>query len=99
MTDLRNDHKPVRHTGRRLAIRRHAQRRHFQFYSRLANSTFVQSLASSPIRWRAEHWVVGGVALLLVALVGIVLPTWANATRHDPAPLPRGADRPHHPDR
>ena len=87
MTDLRNDHKPVRHTGRRLAIRRHAQRRHFQFYSRLANSTFVQSLASSPIRWRAEHWVVGGVALLLVALVGIVLPTWANATRHDPAPL------------
>lgn len=87
MTDPRNDHKPVRHTGRRLAIRRHAQRRHFQFYSRLANSTFVQNLTSSPIRWRAEHWVLGGVALLLVALVGIVLPTWANATRHDPAPL------------
>ena len=30
--------------------------------------------------------MLGGVALLLTALVGIVIPGLANATRHDPAP-------------
>ena len=69
-----------------MAIRRHAQRKHFHFYSRCSTWTFVQNVAAAPISWRAEHWVLGGVALLLTALVGIVIPGWANATRHDPAP-------------
>ncbi len=69
-----------------MAIRRHAQRNHFHFYSRCSTWTFVQNVAAKPISWRAEHWVLGGVALLLTALVGIVIPGWANATRHDPAP-------------
>ena len=69
-----------------MAIRRHAQRNHFHFYSRCPQWTFVQNVAAKPISWRAEHWVLGGVALLLTALVGIVIPGWANATRHDPAP-------------
>jgi len=88
VTDLRNDLKSVRHKARRLAIRRHTQRKHFHFYSRWSSWTFVQNIAASPISWRAEHWILGGVALLLTALVGIVIPTWANATRHDPAPTP-----------
>jgi len=69
-----------------MAIRRHAQRNHFHFYSRCSQWTFVQNVAAKPISWRAEHWVLGGVALLLTTLVGIVIPGWANATRHDPAP-------------
>ncbi len=69
-----------------MAIRRHAQRKHFHFYSRCSSWTFVQNVAAKPISWRAEHWILGGVALLLTALVGIVIPGWANATRHDPAP-------------
>ncbi|MEO5623199.1 MAG: peptidoglycan DD-metalloendopeptidase family protein [Dokdonella sp.] len=80
--------KSPRHKTRRLAIRRHAQRSHFRFYSRVSNWTFMQNVAGSPIRWRTEHWILGGVALLLTALVGIVMPTWAYATRHEPAPTP-----------
>lgn len=88
MTDLRHDLKTARHKTRRLAIRRHTQRRHFHFYSRCSSWTFLQNVAASPISWRGEHWILCGVALLLTALVGIVLPTFANATRHDPAPTP-----------
>ena len=80
MTDTKN----VRQKIRRLAIRRHTQRRHFHFYSRWSSWTFLQNVSSSPISWRAEHWILGGVALLLTALVGVVLPTFANATRHEP---------------
>lgn len=84
MTDLRSDSKPHRHTARRFALRRHTQRKHFQFYSRVPGWTFVQNVTASPVRWRAEHWILGAVALLLTALVGVVIPTWASATRHDP---------------
>ena len=48
----------------------------------------MQNVAAAPISWRAEHWILGAVALLLTALVGIVIPTWAYATRHEPAPTP-----------
>jgi murein DD-endopeptidase MepM/ murein hydrolase activator NlpD len=88
VTDLRHDIRNARHKIRRLAIRRHTQRNHFHFYSRCSSWTFLQNVSASPISWRAEHWVLGGVALLLTALVGIVLPTFANATRHEPAPTP-----------
>lgn len=83
-----NDPISARHKARRLAIRRHTQRRHFRFYTRVSGWTFIQNVTTSPISWRAEHWVLGGVALLLTALVGIVIPTWASATRHDPVPTP-----------
>jgi murein DD-endopeptidase MepM/ murein hydrolase activator NlpD len=86
VTAPKNDLQPSRRKPRCMAIRRHAQRNHFHFYSRCSTWTFVQNVAAAPISWRAEHWVLGGVALLLTALVGIVIPGWANATRHDPAP-------------
>lgn len=88
MTDLRHDIKNARPKIRRLAIRRHTQRRHFHFYSRWSSWTFLQNVSASPISWRAEHWILGGVALLLTALVGVVIPTFANATRHDAEPTP-----------
>jgi murein DD-endopeptidase MepM/ murein hydrolase activator NlpD len=88
VTDLRHDLKNVRPKIRRLAIRRHTQRRHFHFYSRWSSWTFLQNVSASPISWRAEHWILGGVALLLTALVGVVIPTFANATRHDVEPAP-----------
>jgi len=86
VTDHKNDSRTARHKTRRLAIRRHTQRRHFHFYSRWSSWTFLPNVSAAPISWRAEHWILGGVALLLTAVVGIVLPTWANATRHDPPP-------------
>jgi murein DD-endopeptidase MepM/ murein hydrolase activator NlpD len=88
VTDFRHDTRPALHTTRRLAVRRHAQRRHFHFYSRCASWTFMQNVAAAPVSWRTEHWILGGVALLLTALVGIVIPTFANATRHDVEPTP-----------
>ncbi len=88
MTDTNDTHHSPRAKSRRLAIRRHTQRKHFHFYSRWSNWTFVQNLSASPISWRAEHWILGGVALLLTALAGIVIPTWASATRHDAEPIP-----------
>jgi len=88
VTDIRHTFKNTRHKARRLAIRRHTQRRYFHFYSRCANWTFLQNVSASPVSWRAEHWILGGVALLLTAVIGIVIPTWANATRHEPAPTP-----------
>ncbi len=88
MTETEHDPKTLRHQARRLILRRQAQRRHFHFYSRVSNWTFLQNVSASPISWRAEHWILGGVCVLLTALVGIVLPTFANATRHEPAPVP-----------
>jgi murein DD-endopeptidase MepM/ murein hydrolase activator NlpD len=88
VTDSQHDLKNTHHKARRLVLRRHAQRRHFHFYSRVSNWTFLQNVSASPISWRAEHWVLGGVCVLLTALVGIVIPTFANATRHEPAPTP-----------
>jgi len=88
VTDSNNTPHSARHKTRRLAIRRHTQRKHFHFYSRWSNWTFMQNVTTSPITWRAEHWILGGVALLLTALAGIVIPTWANATRHDGEPTP-----------
>ncbi|HEY0178018.1 MAG TPA: peptidoglycan DD-metalloendopeptidase family protein [Dokdonella sp.] len=88
MTDRSDASLPVHRKVRRLALRRHMQRKHFHFYSRRSHWTFVQNVAATPIRWRSEHWILGGVALLLTALVGIVIPAWANATRHEPEPVP-----------
>lgn len=88
MSDTPNDTRNLRHKARRLVLRRRAQRRYFHFYSRVSNWTFLQNVSASPISWRAEHWVLGGVCVLLTALVGVVLPTFANATRHEAAPVP-----------
>jgi murein DD-endopeptidase MepM/ murein hydrolase activator NlpD len=73
-------------TSRCRAIRRHAQRRHFSFYSRCDHWTFLQNVAAAPISWRGEHWVLGSVAFVLTLLAGVIMPTWASAMRTEPEP-------------
>lgn len=74
-------------TSRCRAIRRHAQRRHFSFYSRCHDWTFPQDVAAAPISWRGEHWVLGSVACILTLLAGVIMPTWASAMRTTPEPI------------
>ena len=68
---------------RKQALRRSAQHRHGQFYSRWPGWSFMHSLAAVPVSWRREHWMIGGVVAALTLMVGVVLPGWAGATRHD----------------
>lgn len=68
---------------RKQAVRRSAQQRHGQFYSRWPAWSFVQNLSVVPVSWRREHWLIGGVVAALTLLVGVVLPSWAGATRHE----------------
>ncbi|MGA9422183.1 MAG: peptidoglycan DD-metalloendopeptidase family protein [Rhodanobacteraceae bacterium] len=86
MTKTESKAHSARRNARRQAIRRKAQCRHVHFYARRATWTFTQNVAAAPISWRREHWVLGAVALLLTALAGVVLPSWANAMRRGPAP-------------
>jgi murein DD-endopeptidase MepM/ murein hydrolase activator NlpD len=72
VTDLRHAPNHAPHKARRLTLR-HMSRKHFHFQSRW-----------SPANWRPGHWIIGGIALLLSALAGVVIPTFANATRHEP---------------
>ncbi|UXI68239.1 OapA family protein [Tahibacter amnicola] len=39
-----------------------------------------------PISWRREHWILASVAVALTIVAGLVMPTWANAMRHDELP-------------
>ena len=71
----------TRRNARRLALRRRAQGGHFRFYSRWSAWTFLQNVATTPISWRREHWILGCVAIVLCVLVGIVMPNWASAMR------------------
>ncbi len=44
----------------------------------------MQNVAAAPVNWRREHWILGGTAVLLTVLVGVIMPTFASATRNDP---------------
>lgn len=78
---------PHSHQARRLTVRRHVQRRYFHFYKRVSRWTFLKDVSASPSSWRAEHWLVGGIVVAISVLAGIVAPTFANATRHEPMPV------------
>ena len=94
----------ARQLARRLAVRRRARRQHLKFYLRNHSWTFLRNVAAAPVSWRKEHWILGGTAVLLTILVGVIMPTFASATRNDPAltpfttmalelpPLPAGAE-------
>jgi murein DD-endopeptidase MepM/ murein hydrolase activator NlpD len=75
----------ARRHARRLALRRRAQRQHFHFYLRNQTWTFLQNVAAAPVSWRREHWILGGTAVLLTVLVGVIMPTFASATRNEAA--------------
>lgn len=42
--------------------------------------TFIRNVAAAP---RREHWILGGSLVLLTVLVGVIMPTFASATRSD----------------
>lgn len=75
-----------RRTNRRLALRRRALRKHFQFYSKCKTWALAQNVSVSPISWRREHWVLASVAVALTVIVGMIMPTWANAMRREEVP-------------
>ncbi|MEO8672624.1 MAG: peptidoglycan DD-metalloendopeptidase family protein [Tahibacter sp.] len=83
MTEIPAAHSSVRRASRRLALRRKALRKHFHFYSKCKNWALSQSADVAPISWRREHWVLASVALAVTILSGMIMPTWANAMRHE----------------
>ncbi len=85
MTETSPPIQNARRIARRLALRRRAQRRHFNFYLRNQTWTFMQNVAAAPVTWRREHWILGGTAVLLTFLIGVIMPTFASATRSEPA--------------
>ncbi len=88
MTETSPPSQDAKKVARRLALRRRAQRKHFHFYLRNQTWTFLQNVAAAPVSWRREHWVLGGTAVLLTLLVGVIMPTFASATRTDPVDMP-----------
>jgi murein DD-endopeptidase MepM/ murein hydrolase activator NlpD len=88
VTETPAPHSSVRRASRRLAIRRRALRKHFQFYSKYRSWAFAQNVSISPISWRREHWVLASVVVALTVIAGLVMPTFANAMRHDPVATP-----------
>lgn len=42
--------------------------------------TFIRNVATAP---RREHWILGGSVILLTVMVGVIMPTFASATRSD----------------
>lgn len=86
MTDSPAAHHSSRRTNRRLALRRRALRKHFQFYSKCKTWALAQNVSVSPISWRREHWVLASVAVALTVIVGMIMPTWANAMRREETP-------------
>lgn len=70
---------------RRLFIRHHLPRRAAAGLH--PRPGFLENVSVAPNSWRAEHWLAGGAMLLLTALGGIILPSWAGATRHEAVPI------------
>lgn len=85
MTETNTPTPNAKKIARRLALRRRAQRQHFNFYLRNQTWTFLQNVAAAPVSWRREHWILGGTAVLLTVLVGVIMPTFASATRNEMA--------------
>lgn len=103
MTETNLPTQNAKQMARRLAVRRRARRQHIKFYLRNHTWTFLRNVAT-PVSWQKEHWILGGTAILLTVLVGVIMPTFASATRNEPLhaplttltlelpPLPAGAD-------
>lgn len=82
VTDSPTPHSS-RRSNRRLALRRRALRKHFQFYSKCKNWALAQNVSVSPISWRREHWVLASVAVAFTVIVGMIMPTWARAMKSE----------------
>ncbi|HET7844289.1 MAG TPA: M23 family metallopeptidase [Xanthomonadales bacterium] len=72
-----------RHSHRRQAVRRQAQRHHWRFYKNRSDWSFIQNFARTPIRWRRESTVLGALTVLVGLLAFVVLPGWASVVEKD----------------
>lgn len=88
MTETNPPTQNAKQMARRLAVRRRARRQHLKFYLRNHKWTFLRNVAAAPVTWRKEHWILGGTAVLLTVLVGVIMPTFASATRGDLSQMP-----------
>ena len=69
--------------ARRPSPRPQAHRQHLKSSLRNQTWTFLRKVAVAPTSWRREHWILGCSAVLLTVLVGMIMPTFASATRND----------------
>lgn len=95
----------IRLTAHRAARGRHLPRRHFHFYKSHAVHSWLRKAAVAPLSWRHRHWLLAGILFTTIAIVGLMAPRGANATRDPVAgefitlrlpvpPLPSGTDDP-----
>src|SRR5690348_2216599 len=93
----------IRLTAHRAARGRHLPRRHFHFYKSHAVHNWLRKATAAPLSWRHRHWLLAGILFAAVAIIGLVTPRGANATRDPVAsdfvtlnlpvpPLPPGAE-------
>lgn len=104
MIELNPTPQNAHQIARRQAARRRARLRFLKTHLRNPAWTFLRNAAVAPASWRREHWILGGTAVMLTVLIGVIMPTFASATRSDPAgvalttltlelpPLPAEAD-------
>ena len=69
--------------ARRLAVRGRARRQKLKSYLRNHTWTFLRGVAVAPVSWRREHWILGAGAVLMTIVVGMIMPTFASATRNE----------------
>ncbi len=92
----------IRLTAHRAARGRHLPRRHFHFYKSHAVHFWLRK-ATAPLSWRHRHWLLAGILFAAAAIIGVMAPRGANATRDPVAsdfitlnvsvpPLPADAD-------
>jgi murein DD-endopeptidase MepM/ murein hydrolase activator NlpD len=93
----------IRLTAHRAARGRHLPRRHFHFYKSHAVHAWLRKATAAPLSWRHRHWLLAGILFAAVAIIGLMTPRGANATRDPVAsdfitlnlpvpPLPSGAE-------
>lgn len=70
------------HIASQESLRRSALTSEFKRSLRNQTWTFIRNVAAAP---RRGHWILGGSVVLLTVLVGVIMPTFASATRSDSA--------------
>ncbi len=74
---------PPQHANRIASqdpVRRHMLPKKLKRNLRSQTWPFIRSFATAP---RREHWILGGSVILLTVMVGVIMPTFASATRSE----------------
>ncbi len=71
----------IRLSAHRAARGRRLPRRHFHIYKSHVVHSWLSKVANVPMSWRHRHWLLVGIVLTAVAIIGLIAPRGANATR------------------